>query len=240
MANQKTTYENFIGSPPRPETSARELIYSGIFAAVLSGAKLALRVIPNVEVVTLLILLYASFANGRAVFLSVTAFCVIETAMYGFGTWVPLYLIYWNSLGFAGRLFLNKLSVGNDSRAKKNKTADNDINLRDDCAETVKIAGTVFSRKIKKITAAFFGKGVFRAVIIAAAFTAFFGVLSSGIDVLFLAGGVPARQLGRIFAIIYVRGLWFYAVHFVSNILIVGLCYGRLRSLLKNLLAGRF
>ncbi|MDR3215900.1 MAG: hypothetical protein LBT55_00605 [Clostridiaceae bacterium] len=282
--------------------TAKELVYAGVFAALLSGAKLALRVIPNVEVVTLLIILYASFAGGRAVFCAVTVFCTIEFAIYGFGTWVPLYYIYWNLLGFAAWLLLNVLPknaasrkreplVNNtkhavdgedffdnaggltekcDAEADTGKQADTGITddvsglteKRDAAADTVIQADTdvtddmrgeialseplrktayavlvKFKRAVKRI----FAEYTFRASVLAAVFTVFFGVLSSGVDVLFAAaGGVPAAQLNRLFVVFYVRGLWFYGVHFVSNVFILVFSYGRLRVLLKKILRVTF
>ena len=75
-------------------------------AAMLTAFKFALSCIPNVEVVTLLILVYGS-AMGIAYALPATLiFCSIEVAIYGAGSWVLLYFIYWPLLAFLSSLLL--------------------------------------------------------------------------------------------------------------------------------------
>ena len=75
-------------------------------AAMLTAFKFALSFIPNVEVVTLLILVYGS-AMGIAYALPATLiFCAIEVAIYGAGSWVLLYFIYWPLLAILSSLLL--------------------------------------------------------------------------------------------------------------------------------------
>ena len=74
------------------------------------------------------------------------------------------------------------------------------------------------------------------ATLIAVLCTAFFGVLSTGIDVIFAgAYGVPKSELGKLYSAYYVRGIWFYVVHVVSNLLIVTALYIPLTKVLNKI-----
>ena len=66
----------------------------GIMAATLECAKLALAAIPNVEAVTLLIAVY-SYVFGFMGVLAAIVFVMIEPLIFGFGTWIISYFIYW-------------------------------------------------------------------------------------------------------------------------------------------------
>lgn len=75
-------------------------------AAMLTAFKLALSFIPNVEVVTLLITVYGS-ALGIVYALPATLiFCAVEIAIYGVGSWVLLYFVYWSLLAVAASFLL--------------------------------------------------------------------------------------------------------------------------------------
>ncbi|MDY5345032.1 MAG: hypothetical protein SPG87_01260 [Eubacteriales bacterium] len=160
-------------SKQRLKKSAKYVCYVAIMAATLTVGKLALSFIPNVEVVTLLIICYSSTFGRKYAIPATLIFCTVEIAIYGFGTWVLLYYIHWNML-----------SVISSFALKKQK--------------------------------------LWVATLIAVLCTAFFGVLSTGIDVIFAgAYGVPKSELGKLYSAYYVRGIWFYVVHVVSNLLIV-------------------
>ena len=75
-------------------SGAKAIALVGITAATLECAKLALSAIPNVEVVTLLLALYG-YVFGWYGVLSAVVFVSIEPIIYGFGTWVVSYYIYW-------------------------------------------------------------------------------------------------------------------------------------------------
>ena len=174
------------------KSTAKYLCYVAVMAATLTVGKLALSFIPNVEVVTLLIICYAAVFGRRYAIFATMIFCTVETAIYGFGTWVLLYFIYWNSLAVVSSLSLIKPKL-------------------------------------------------YVAVIIAVLFTAFFGVLSTAIDVTF-AGiyGVPTSDLGKLFGAYYVKGVWFYVTHVVSNLLIVSALFVPLTKLLTKIKNGNY
>lgn len=85
-------------------SGAKAIALVGITAATLECAKLALSAIPNVEVVTLLLALYG-YVFGWYGVLSAVVFVSIEPIIYGFGTWVVSYYIYWPLVAMIFMLF---------------------------------------------------------------------------------------------------------------------------------------
>ena len=73
---------------------ARIIALVGIMAATLDCGKLALSFLPNIEVVTLLLALYG-YTFGIYGVASALVFVSIEPIIYGFGTWVVSYYVYW-------------------------------------------------------------------------------------------------------------------------------------------------
>jgi hypothetical protein len=75
-------------------------------AATVECGKLALVALPNIEVVTLLLALY-SYVFGWMGIAAALVFIAIEPLIYGFGSWVISYFIYWPVLAllfaFLGR-----------------------------------------------------------------------------------------------------------------------------------------
>ena len=63
-------------------------------AATVECGKLALSALPNIEVVTLLLALY-SYVFGWMGIAAAVVFVAIEPLIYGFGSWVLGYFIYW-------------------------------------------------------------------------------------------------------------------------------------------------
>lgn len=77
--------------------TAKTLVLISILSALIIGAKFVIA-IPNVEIVTLLIMLY-TVAFGLKVALSVGAiFVTSQMIIYGVGSWVISYYIYWELL----------------------------------------------------------------------------------------------------------------------------------------------
>ena len=75
-------------------STAHAVAIVGICAATLECGKLALAAIPNFEVVTLLCALYA-YSFGWLGVLATVVFVCIEPIIYGFGSWIITYFIYW-------------------------------------------------------------------------------------------------------------------------------------------------
>ena len=78
-------------------SNARRLALLGLLTAVLLGSQVALAALPNVELVSLLVILY-SLLLGRQVFLILYGFILLEGCLYGFGLWWISYLYVWSIL----------------------------------------------------------------------------------------------------------------------------------------------
>ena len=64
--------------------TTRDVAQIGVMIATIEAAKMALSVIPGVEIVTLLIILY-SLTFGKKIYYVLAAFVLIEGCLYGFG-----------------------------------------------------------------------------------------------------------------------------------------------------------
>ncbi|MFR4350415.1 MAG: hypothetical protein ACLT3H_01965 [Roseburia sp.] len=90
--------------------AVRDIALIGMMIAALETAKLSLSFLPNVELVTLLIILYTLFFGWR-IFYVMPAFILIEGCLYGFGTWWVMYAYIWPLLAVLAWLFRKKESV---------------------------------------------------------------------------------------------------------------------------------
>lgn len=83
--------------------SARDIVLYGLLGAVLFVAKTALAFLPNIEPVTLLVMVYASVLGWRAL-CPVYVYVVLEYMIWGFGLWSACYLYVWAVLALAAIL----------------------------------------------------------------------------------------------------------------------------------------
>ncbi len=74
--------------------TTRELVMFGLLAALVFVLQIALSFLPNVELVTLLFILYV-LVYGPKAFLIIYAFVLLEGVYYGFGLWWINYLYVW-------------------------------------------------------------------------------------------------------------------------------------------------
>ena len=74
--------------------SVREVALMGMMVGLLEAVKRALDFLPNVEMITLLMILYAVYF-GRRTYLAALAFTVLETFIWGIHVWVIMYLYIW-------------------------------------------------------------------------------------------------------------------------------------------------
>jgi len=86
----------------------KDIVLIGILSASLTAGKLALSFIPNVEIVTLLFIVFTlSLGIRRGLFIAIV-FATTEILIYGFSTWVLLYYFIWPLLvvitGLLGKL----------------------------------------------------------------------------------------------------------------------------------------
>ena len=90
---------------------AKIIALVGIMAASVECAKLALMFLPNIEAVTLLLALYG-YIFGIWGVVSAVVFVCIEPMLFGFGSWVVSYFIYWPLVALVF-MILGRLRVKN-------------------------------------------------------------------------------------------------------------------------------
>ena len=97
----------------RREFATKDIVLTALAAALLSAGKQALAAIPNIEVVTLFIMLYAACLKPYISFIATAIFIVIECFIWGINTWVFAYLIHWNLLALFAFLLVRVFKVRN-------------------------------------------------------------------------------------------------------------------------------
>lgn len=85
----------------------RKITRIALLSAILYVSKVALEFLPNVELVSLLTVLY-TLMFGKEAFLIVTVFNLFELIQWGFGTWWVSYLYVWPLLALI-TLLLKKI-----------------------------------------------------------------------------------------------------------------------------------
>ena len=78
-----------------PLTDSRRVVLCAMLAAIMTALKLAMSFLPNIEPVSLLILVYA-LVFGRQVFSIIYTFVLLEGLLYGFHLWWFSYLYIWS------------------------------------------------------------------------------------------------------------------------------------------------
>lgn len=86
--------------------TAKDVAVIGVMTATIEAVKIFLSFLPNVELVTLLIILYTLFL-GKKTFAAVFAFVGVECLVWGMGIWTLMYLYIWPLLVLL-TLFLRK------------------------------------------------------------------------------------------------------------------------------------
>lgn len=82
----------------------RRLVYIAVMTAILEAAKVALNAIPNVELVTLLVIVFTKHFGWKMTLPAVLIFAFIECTYWGFGTWSVVYFYMWPLLVFLTEL----------------------------------------------------------------------------------------------------------------------------------------
>ena len=90
--------------------SLRELVLMGILTAVLFMGQVFMAFLPNIEIVSLLIVIY-TIVFGRRVFLMIYTFVLLEGIFYGFGLWWINYLYVWSILALVVLCFRQQKST---------------------------------------------------------------------------------------------------------------------------------
>jgi energy-coupling factor transport system substrate-specific component len=90
--------------------TTRDITVMGFMVALLEVSVHAMAAIPNVEPVTLLVMLYTLFF-GTKVFYILAAYLLLELCFYGFGIWWLSYLYVWPLLAIVTYRFRAHSSV---------------------------------------------------------------------------------------------------------------------------------
>ncbi|MDE7262268.1 MAG: hypothetical protein K2N78_09465 [Oscillospiraceae bacterium] len=87
--------------------SARETAVMGLLSALLFGAKMVMAPLPNIEPVSLLVIVYTVVLGLRAL-IPVYVYVLLEITTWGLGYWSIYYLYVWAVLALAA-LLLRKM-----------------------------------------------------------------------------------------------------------------------------------
>ena len=77
--------------------SVKDLVLIALLSALLLVSQVGLAFLPNVEVVSLLIILYTLFFKKKTLYI-IYIFALMEGLIYGFGIWWFMYLYVWTIL----------------------------------------------------------------------------------------------------------------------------------------------
>lgn len=83
---------------------ARDIVILGLMTAILLVAQVGLSFLPNIELVSLLVIVYTHVFRKK-VLLILGAFVLLEGLIYGFGTWWITYLYVWPTLALLAWCF---------------------------------------------------------------------------------------------------------------------------------------
>lgn len=83
--------------------TVREITLFGMLAALTFGAKVAMAALPNIEPVSLMVMVFAVVFGWKALF-PVYVYVTAEILFYGLGTWNLNYLYIWTVLAVAAVL----------------------------------------------------------------------------------------------------------------------------------------
>ena len=81
-----------------------DIALSAIAASLLIVVQVALSFIPNIELISLLIIIYSIHLKAKALY-AIYIFALVEGLIYGFGVWWIMYLYVWTVLYFIARFF---------------------------------------------------------------------------------------------------------------------------------------
>ena len=88
----------------------RDLVIIAMMAAILFVVQVALSFIPNIELVTLLVMIY-TLVLGRKTIFAIYVFALLEGLFYGFGIWWFMYLYVWTILYIIVRIFRKQENI---------------------------------------------------------------------------------------------------------------------------------
>ena len=84
-------------------SAARDAALFGVLGGLTFAAKLVMSPLPNIEPVSLLVMLFAVVFGKKALF-PIYVYVLLELALFGFGLWTAAYLYVWALLALAAWL----------------------------------------------------------------------------------------------------------------------------------------
>lgn len=90
--------------------AVRDVVLIAVMVTALEAVKIGLSFLPNVELVTLLIVLYTRFFKEKILYV-IPVFLVLETFQWGLGLWTIMYAYIWFILAFFTYVFRRQNSV---------------------------------------------------------------------------------------------------------------------------------
>ena len=94
----------------KTKITVRDIAITGMMIATIEVAKNALAFIPNVELVSLLVILFTLYFGKKILFV-IPAFILLEGCIYGFGLWWIMYLCVWPLLALITYIMRKQESV---------------------------------------------------------------------------------------------------------------------------------
>lgn len=90
--------------PGKARLNTVEIVLLGLFGAIMMGVQVALSALPNIELVSFLVILL-TLTFGRRVLYPIYIFAFLEGLIYGFSIWWSTYLYVWTVLAGIAWLF---------------------------------------------------------------------------------------------------------------------------------------
>lgn len=87
----------------------KDIVIIGLLSSILFSVQVGLAFLPNVELVTLLIILYTVTVREKTIYI-ISVFILLEGLFYGFGLWWINYLYIWFILFFITTVFRKERS----------------------------------------------------------------------------------------------------------------------------------
>ena len=88
----------------RARLTTRRLVLFALLEAILVGLQVVMAAFPNIEAVSLLIMVYTVVFGGGVAYI-IAGFVVLEMLLWGFNTWVISYCYVWAVLAILAWLF---------------------------------------------------------------------------------------------------------------------------------------
>lgn len=89
---------------------SKDIALVGILTAIIIISKISLEFLPNIELVTLFIILYTLTFKKHVIYV-IAIFILVEGIRFGFGIWWVSYLYIWPLLALLTHIFRNQKSL---------------------------------------------------------------------------------------------------------------------------------